>query len=157
MTRLRTLALSLAATLTGACSTMAPDYQRPMAPVPVTFPGAAPTEASAVAPLADTIAWRDYFADERLRELIGLALDNNRDLRVAALNIERARAQYRIQRADLYPAVGAGGGQNAQRLPADLSPSGESTVNRQYSATLGVSAWEIDFFGRIRSLNEQAL
>ncbi|WP_068809149.1 AdeC/AdeK/OprM family multidrug efflux complex outer membrane factor [Thauera phenolivorans] len=157
MTRLRNLALTLAAALTGACSTMAPDYQRPVAPVPATFPGEVPTEASAVAPLADTIAWGDYFADERLRELIGLALDNNRDLRVAALNIERARAQYRIQRADLYPAVGAGGGQSAQRLPADLSPTGESTVNRQYSATLGVSAWELDFFGRIRSLNEQAL
>lgn len=157
MTRLRTLALALAAALTGACSTMAPDYQRPMAPVPATFPGQVPTEASAVAPLADTIAWRDYFADARLRELIGLALDNNRDLRVAALNIERARAQYRIQRADLYPAVGASGGQSAQRLPADLSPTGDATVNRQYSATLGVSAWEIDFFGRIRSLNEQAL
>jgi len=76
---------------------------------------------------------------------------------VAALNIERARAQYRIQRADLYPAVGASGGQSAQRLPADLSPTGDATVNRQYSATLGVSAWEIDFFGRIGALKEQAL
>ncbi len=76
---------------------------------------------------------------------------------MAALNIERARAQYRIQRADLYPAVGASGGQSAQRLPADLSPTGDATVNRQYSATLGVSAWEIDFFGRIGALKEQAL
>ncbi|MDP3126143.1 MAG: efflux transporter outer membrane subunit, partial [Thiobacillus sp.] len=96
-------------------------------------------------------------ADARLREVIALALANNRDLRVAALNIEKARAQYRIQRADLFPAVGATGSQNAQRLPGDLTASGNAEVNRQYSATIGFSAYELDFFGRIRSLNAAAL
>ncbi|MDP1927058.1 MAG: AdeC/AdeK/OprM family multidrug efflux complex outer membrane factor [Thiobacillus sp.] len=153
MNKLRTLSVVLATTLTSAC-TMIPDYQRPTAPVPTAFPNTA--SASAATP-ADVIAWRDYFADARLREVIALALANNRDLRVAALNIEKARAQYRIQRADLFPAVGASGSQNAQRLPGDLTRSGEADVTRQYSATIGFSAYELDFFGRIRSLNAEAL
>ncbi|WP_018079075.1 AdeC/AdeK/OprM family multidrug efflux complex outer membrane factor [Thiobacillus denitrificans] len=151
---LRTLTVALVATLASACS-LIPDYQRPAAPVPASFPGA--TQAAAATPAADTIAWRDYFADTRLREVIALALTNNRDLRVAALNIEKARAQYRIQRADLFPAIGANGSQTAQRLPGDLTSSGEADVTRQYSATIGFAAYELDFFGRIRSLNAQAL
>lgn len=91
------------------------------------------------------------------RKRQALALANNRDLRVAALNIEQARAQYRIQRADLFPTIGATGEQTAQRLPGDLSGSGDADVFRQYSATVGFSAYELDFFGRIRSLNAQAL
>ncbi|MFB1031111.1 MAG: TolC family protein, partial [Thauera sp.] len=153
---LRALTVTLAATLLGACS-MIPVFERPAAPVPASFPQAAPTEASAVAPLADTIAWRDYFADERLREVIALALDNNRDLRVAALNIERARAQYGIQRADLFPSIAVSGGQSAQRVPADLSSTQQADINRQYSANLGFASYELDFFGRVRSLEEQAL
>ena len=153
---LRGLLTALAASALGACSMM-PVFERPAAPVPASFPQAAPTEATAVAPLADTVAWRDYFADERLREVIALALENNRDLRVAALNIERARAQYSIQRADLFPSIAASGGQSAQRVPGDLSMSGDSTVSRQYSANLGFASYELDFFGRVRSLEEQAL
>lgn len=154
---LRSLVVALAATTLGACTTLIPAFERPAAPVPASFPLAQPSEASAVAPLADTIAWRDYFADERLREVIALALDNNRDLRIAALNIERARAQYGIQRADLLPSIAVSGGQSAQRVPGDLSMSGESTVSRQYSANLGFASYELDFFGRVRSLEEQAL
>ncbi|NMG55762.1 AdeC/AdeK/OprM family multidrug efflux complex outer membrane factor [Aromatoleum aromaticum] len=163
MTRLRILTAALAATVTSACSTLAPDYQRPPPPVPASFPQA-PDTVSASVPAADALPWRDFFAAPGLRELIALALDNNRDLRVTALNIERARAQYRIQRADLFPAIGANGGQNAQRLPADLvrgssggTGNGDATISRQYSATIGFSVWELDFFGRLRSLNEQAL
>lgn len=154
MTPLRTLTLALAAALASGC-TMIPSYERPAAPVAAGFPNVAPAAAEA-AP-ADAIAWRDYFADNRLREVIALALANNRDLRVVALNIEKARAQYRIQRADLFPAVGATGGMNAARLPGDLTSSGEAEVNRSYSATIGFSAYELDFFGRIRSLNAEAL
>ncbi|NMG46275.1 AdeC/AdeK/OprM family multidrug efflux complex outer membrane factor [Aromatoleum toluvorans] len=151
MTELRTLVVAMAATLLGACS-LIPAYERPAAPVPAVFPD---TPATAGAPEAP--AWRDYFADGRLRELVELALANNRDLRVAALNIERARAQYGIQRADLFPSISANGGQTAQRLPAELSRTGRTGTTRQYSATVGFSAYELDFFGRIRSLNEQAL
>ncbi|MDT3707616.1 MAG: efflux transporter outer membrane subunit [Thiobacillus sp.] len=174
---LRTLSIALAATLASAC-TMIPDYQRPAAPVPEHFPvvsmpaataasqsaepaAAAPTDSVEAAPAAtapaDTLAWRDYFAEPRLQEVIALALANNRDLRVAALNIEQARAQYRIRRADLFPAIDVVGGQSAQRLPGDLTVSGESDVSRVYSATVGFSAYELDFFGRIRSLKAEAL
>jgi len=91
--RMRSLVVALSAATLGACS-MIPAYERPAAPVPASFPQAAPSEASAAAQQAQAVAWRDYFADARLREVIALALQNNRDLRVAALNIERARAQY---------------------------------------------------------------
>ena len=140
--------------LAGACTTLTPDYERPAAPVPTSFPGVtADSEARAVA----DIAWRDYFADPRLRELIELALANNRDLRISTLNIEQARAQYRIQRADRFPAINAGIGETTTRTPGDLTSSGNATISRQYSANLGLSAWELDFFGRVRSLSEQAL
>lgn len=155
MNTLRSLTLAVSATLLGACTTLAPDYLRPDAPVASAWPGQAEAVAAPVA-VAD-ISWRDYFADARLRELIGIALENNRDLRVAALNIERAQAQYRIQRADQFPSVALSGGQSAQRLPGDLTTSGESTISRQYSTTVGISAWELDFFGRVRSLRDQAL
>lgn len=154
MTPLRTTGILMSALLAGACTTLTPDYERPGAPVPASFPGAT---ANSEAPVVADIAWRDYFADQRLRELIELALTNNRDLRVSALNIEQARAQYRIQRADSFPAINAGVGQTAQRLPGDLTSSGKPTINRQYSATVGLSAWELDFFGRVRSLSAQAL
>ncbi|MBS0512664.1 MAG: AdeC/AdeK/OprM family multidrug efflux complex outer membrane factor [Proteobacteria bacterium] len=155
MNRLRITTIALAAMLAGGCS-LIPEYQRPAAPVPAAFPNASSNAASA-APQADTLAWRDYFADARLREVIELALTSNRDLRVAALNIERARAQYGIQRAALFPAIGATGAENAQRLPGDLSVTREPRISRQFSATLGFSAYELDFFGRVRSLEEQAL
>lgn len=159
---LRALMVALAASALGACSMM-PAYERPVAPVPASLPqtqqSAGPVSAQAV----DSAAWADYFADERLRGVIALALDNNRDLRIAALNIERARAQYGIQRADLLPSIAVSGGQSAQRVPGDLSVpgdlnmSGEPAISRQYSANLGFASYELDFFGRVRSLEEQAL
>lgn len=155
---LRMLVLALATTTLGACS-LIPAFERPAAPVPASFPQStvdAAADPASVA-LADTIAWRDYFVDARLREVVGLALENNRDLRIAALNIERARAQYGIQRSALFPSISAGGGQSAQRVPGDLNPSGDSIVSRQYSANLGFASYELDFFGRVGSLEEQAL
>lgn len=155
MSSIRNLTVAAAAVLLGACSTLAPDYLRPEAPVPTAWPGQGEPVAAPIA-VAD-ISWRDYFADARLRELIGIALENNRDLRVAALNIEKAQAQYRIQRADQFPSVTLNGGQSASRTPSDLTYSGETTISRQYSTTFGISAWELDFFGRVRSLRDQAL
>ncbi len=90
MSPLRTLTVAIAASLASAC-TMIPEYQRPVAPVPANFPNA--PQAAEATP-ADAIIWRDYFANAQLRDVIALALANNRDLRVAALNIEQARAQY---------------------------------------------------------------
>jgi multidrug efflux system outer membrane protein len=155
MTELRILTVSLAALGLSACASMAPDYQRPEAPIVNAWPVATPA-AKADAPAAIDLAWQDYFPDPRLQEVIGLALKNNRDLRVAALNIESARAQYRIQRADRFPAVTGDVSETARRTPGDLTSSGEPTISRQYTAALGVS-WEIDLFGRIKSLQDQAL
>lgn len=153
MSALRTLSVALAASLAGACS-LIPAYERPAAPVPAAFP-----DAPASAPAAAPLAWRDYFTDERLRAVIALALENNRDLRVAALNIEKARAQYGIQRAELFPSLTANAGLTAQRRqPAEgAAADAEPSTTRQYSATLGFAAYELDFFGRLRSLSEQAL
>ncbi len=156
MNKLNTLAMILATLGMSACTTLMPDYERPAAPVPSVWSEDAPL-ATAAAEGIDQVTWQEFFADARLKELIARALEHNRDLRVAALNIEQARAQYNIQRSDLFPSVNATGGQTAQRVPGDLSASGDSMVTRQYSANLGLSAYEFDFFGRVRSLNEQAL
>lgn len=155
MIKFKILVVAVALATTSACS-LIPEYLRPQAPVPETFPNADQSAAS-TAPQLDDIPWQDYFADRQLREVIELTLNNNRDLRVSALNIEKARALYRVQRADLYPRVAITGTETAQRLPGDLTSGGDTTTTHQYSATIGFSAYELDFFGRIRSLNAQAL
>lgn len=153
------LSLAVASVLLGGCS-MIPDYQRPEAPVDSLWPLGEAYTASGMSETntaADALGWREFFRDPALQRLVQTALANNRDLRIAALNVEAYRAQHRIQRAELFPSVSAAGSGTRQRLPGDLSGSGEAATSGQYSATIGASAWEIDFFGRLRSLNEQAL
>jgi len=141
----------------GGCS-LAPQYTRPGAPVPGQWPtGAAYSEAPGTAPAAAELKWREFFTDARLQKIIETALNNNRDLRFAALNVQRARAFYGIQRAELLPSVNAAGAGIKERVPADLSTTGSARTSEQYSVSLGVTAWEIDFFGRIRSLKDRAL
>ncbi|RZM04520.1 MAG: AdeC/AdeK/OprM family multidrug efflux complex outer membrane factor [Variovorax sp.] len=147
------LASMAVALLLGGCSLM-PAHQRPTAPVAATFPGDA--GAVPVLPVAD-LGWREVFTDPALQRVIELTLAHNRDLRVAVLDIERARAQYRVQEAASLPAIAANGSGSASRTPADLSLAGAPTVAHSYSATLGLSAYELDLFGRVRSLDEQAL
>lgn len=152
MPRLTCSLLALASLLSG-CNLM-PAYQQPASPVPAMFPadqGAAPN-----VPVAE-LGWRDVFTDPALRATIELALANNRDLRVAILNIEKARATYRVQDAALFPTVDASGSSSASRTPADQSVTGQPTVTHSYSATLGFSAYELDLFGRVHSLSTQAL
>lgn len=146
------VSLALSAMLAG-CSLM-PAYVQPASPVPGAFTG--DTGAAASVPVAD-LGWRDVFTDPSLQRVIELALTNNRDLRVAVLNIDKARAQYRVQEAALVPSVSASGSGGSSRTPGDLSFSGQPTVAHSYSAALGFSAYEIDLFGRVRSLNAQAL
>ncbi|AIL60245.1 AdeC/AdeK/OprM family multidrug efflux complex outer membrane factor [Pseudomonas alkylphenolica] len=151
------LSLAVTAFILGGCS-LIPDYQTPDAPVAAQWPQGpaySPTESANVA--AAEQGWRQFFQDPALQQLIQTALVNNRDLKVAALNIDAYRAQYRIQRADLFPAVSANGNGSRQRLPGNLSQTGDSEITSQYSATLGVSAYELDLFGRVRSLTEQQL
>tara|TARA_R110002096_G_scaffold29497_12_gene88802 strand:- start:39275 stop:40690 length:1416 start_codon:yes stop_codon:yes gene_type:complete len=144
--------------LLGGCASMAPDYERPAAPVPESWPAEisdTPEVPGAVA--AIDLDWRDYFNDATLQQLIELALENNRDLRVSALNIEKARAQYRIQRADLLPAFEASAASNAQRTVSALPGSTGTFTSHTYGVDLGFSAWELDLFGRLRSLKDQSL
>ncbi|MGV7209080.1 efflux transporter outer membrane subunit [Oxalobacteraceae bacterium A2-2] len=153
----------LGAALLGACS-MAPVYQRPEAPVAASFPidtaGAAAKTGAAAATgqqAAVDTGWRDYFTDPRLQQLIAAALDNNRDLRSAVLRIEEARAQYDVQGADRLPNVNASAGETRAKTPAFLSSSGRSTIGKRYDTGLSVSSFELDFFGRVKSLNDAAL
>ncbi|MDE1173598.1 MAG: AdeC/AdeK/OprM family multidrug efflux complex outer membrane factor [Parvibaculaceae bacterium] len=163
MTKL-TVPLSLAAVLLTAGCTLIPDYLRPEAPVAAAWPtgpayqaDAAGADKNASQPAAIEIGWRNFFTDPDLQKLIGLSLSNNRDLRVAVLNIEQARAQYQVQRADLLPKINGVADGTRQRLPADLSQTGRSGISSDYSVGLGVTAFELDFFGRVRSLKEEAL
>ncbi|CAM3288782.1 MULTISPECIES: AdeC/AdeK/OprM family multidrug efflux complex outer membrane factor [Pseudomonas] len=151
------LSLAVTAFVLSGCS-LIPDYQRPEAPVAAQFPqGPAYSSAQAPSQAAAEQGWKQFFHDPALQQLIQVALVNNRDLRVAALNIDAFAAQYRIQRADLFPAVGVNGSGNRQRVPARASQTGESNITSSYSATLGINAYELDLFGRVRSLSEEAL
>jgi outer membrane protein, multidrug efflux system len=136
----------LAAVLTVSGCTMIPKYERPVAPVAARFPGA--TESQKESAAAD-IAWQNFFAEKRLKKLIELALANNRDLRVSMLNVEQSRAQYRVTRSSSLPSVN-GSGSFTRSHAADVTSD-------QWSASLGTTAYELDLFGRVRSLNKQAL
>lgn len=154
------LCLPLAALLCLGGCTMAPRYARPEPPVPATWPsGQAYQEPSGnqADQEAAELPWQEFFVEEQLQKLIALALTNNRDLRIAALNIERSRAQYRIQRAELLPQIDATGAGSKQRIPETLSSTGQAETVHQYSVGLGVSAYELDLFGRVQSLKDQAL
>ena len=148
-------ALAGAAALVLAGCSLIPTYERPAAPVPASYPGAQPAAAS-TSP-ASTLAWQDYFTDPRLAKLIETALANNRDLRVAVLNIEQARAQFQIRRAAQFPAVdlSASGSRSSPNALQSLGLGG--SVTSSYAVNLGITAWELDFFGRVASLKEQAL
>jgi hypothetical protein len=141
---MRTAPALAAALLLSACSFM-PTYERPAAPVAATFPDAAAAEAPVAASAAE-LDWARFFADARLRTLVELALQNNRDLRVATLNVEQVRAQLGIQRAELYPSLGVG-------VQGSSTPASGGN-QRAYSAGLSVTAYELDLFGRVRSLSE---
>lgn len=147
MTNALCLFLGACIGLTGC--TMAPAYNRPEAPVPAAWPSGPAYREQTGAPSGQAAAdlpWQDFFTDPHLRGLIKLALENNRDLRIAALNIEKAQARYRIQRADLFPKIDAASIVNNQ-----------AANDQKYSVFLGVSAYELDLFGRVQSLKDQAL
>jgi multidrug efflux system outer membrane protein len=160
-------ALAIALLFAGAVSgcSMAPAYQRPAAPVADNFPALPP----AVGATADSAAaggtqrsatdtgWRAFFPDGRLQQLIEAALENNRDLRIAALRIEEARGAYRIQRADRLPTLNASLSESRGRTPGFATVTGVPQTGERFDAGLGISAFELDFFGRVKSLSDSAL
>jgi len=170
------LPLTLAAAAIAAGCTMAPHYVRPDAPVSATFPsgeayrGQASNAPGALA--ASDVGWRNFLGDPQLQKLVELALRNNRDLRVAVLNIEVSQAQYRIERANLFPQITAAGSQSRSRTPpgvfsATKSTGGASTTTGLGSVSSGAitniysvglqAQWQLDFFGHLQSLKDQAL
>jgi multidrug efflux system outer membrane protein len=175
---MRKVPLLCTALLLGGC-TMIPKYLRPDAPVAAKFPGG----SSKPGDTAD-IRWRDFFTDPRLKRYIEIALENNRDLRVAVLNVAQARAQYRISRSSLFPTIDATGNYTRARTPGGTSSTSATSTtgstastdpaaaalaaaatptssngftSNQFSVSVGTTAWELDLFGRVRSLNRQAL
>jgi multidrug efflux system outer membrane protein len=152
------------ATLLGAC-TLEPHYNRPPPPVPALPGGTAGDTAAA------DIGWREFFPDPQLQQLIALALTDNRDLRVAALNVQSAQAQYRIQRASLFPTVDASAVEQVQHIPIGVLTSGfppsllsgaspfstNGITEHTYDVGVGFTSYELDLFGRIRSLSHAAL
>lgn len=147
---LRPALLTLAITL-GGCS-LAPHYERPEAPVAADW-----QVADANGTRAQALDWQTFIVDADLRRAVDTALNNNRSLRQALLDIEAARAQYRIQRADRLPSINANASGNRQRLPADQSQTGRSEVTSVYQVGLGLAEYEVDLFGRVRNLSESAL
>ena len=143
-----TLKAVLAAMALTGCS-MAPRYTAPAPPVPGNFPG---QPAAASGPAAAELDWKAFYADPRLQRVLALALANNRDFRVAALNTEKARDYYRIQRAALLPTVNADGTYYRGSLPAT-----DAGLVPGMGASVGITAWEVDFFGRLNSLKQEAL
>ncbi len=151
---------SLSLLVMAGCATMAPKYERPATPVPSAWPsGEAYGSAGAAegGPFAADLSWGDFFESASLRKVISLALANNRDLKTAALAVLRSRALYGIRRADLFPAVDGTGGGSVTRTPETLTGTGRPAVSREFDAGLAVAGYELDLFGRVRSLKDRAL
>ncbi|KCZ85041.1 NodT family RND efflux system outer membrane lipoprotein [Hyphomonas adhaerens MHS-3] len=145
------LATALGTLMLAGCVNLAPAYQAGDLPVPADLPGATP-DAAPAAPLL----WNDVVTSPALKQVIGIALEQNRDLRATAANVRAARANLLVSRSALWPAVGA----SASAQTGDTFDEGTTGANRFDDSTygqIGVSAWELDFFGRIRNLNDAAL
>jgi multidrug efflux system outer membrane protein len=134
----------------GGCASLIPHYERPAAPVAASYAPEMTPATGAAAEAAAEIEWQRFYSDARLQRLIELALASNRDLRIAVLNIEQARATYQVRRADIFPSVGVGA--TASRAPNAFGQLGET-----YAVGLAVSNYELDLFGRVHDLSEAAL
>lgn len=140
------------ALLLGGCS-LAPTYERPVAPVAEQWAGETTKQGSPI----NQLAWQTFIVDPELRRLVVIALDNNRSLRQTLLDIEQARAQYRIQRADRFPGLNASASGNRQRLPADLASNGQAGVASSYQVGVSLPEYELDLFDRVKNLTDSAL
>lgn len=155
---MRKLAVAIALPLALAACTLAPRYERPAPPVADTWPSG-PSYGSnqeGQTTVAD-IPWREFIRDAKMRQVIEQALANNRDLRITLANIQSARAQYRIQRSDLFPKINGDVGANRSKNVNTFSDTGGTVESETYTASVGLSAFEIDLFGRVRSLSNAAL
>lgn len=152
---LRTIALASVAFLLAGCTSLAPVYERPSSPTPEKWTGA--NQAVGHQSAAATLPWQAFVTDAELRALVERALAHNRDLRQALLNVQAAQAMYRVQDAERLPGIQAEGSASRQRLPRDLRSPGTPSTQSRYQAGLGLAAYEIDLFGRVRDLSTSAL
>ena len=153
------LPLGMVLCLSG-CASLAPKYSQPAAPVPTNWTSGESANSATAKPAEKAVAdipWQEFFIDPQLRKVIATALTNNRDLRIAVLTIERYQALYQIKASDLLPKLNANASVSYQRTPEDLSGKGTAVTSHPYSAGLGISAYELDMFGRVKSLKDQAL
>lgn len=150
------LTILLSMTALSGC-TMIPGYEKPEFSASKTWEDVPGYETSQGEAAAKMLAWEEFFQSPELKGVIQAALDHNKDLRIAALNIEAARAAYRIQRADLVPSLNANGNATIQGTSEDTSPTLQRENTKIYNANLGVAAYELDLFGRVRSENAAAL
>lgn len=141
-----------------ACSFI-PQYSKPDAPIPKDFPkdGVYSNIDYDNTTQISELKWQEFFTDPKMKRVIEMALKNNRDLRLAILNMEAARMMYGIKRAEIYPSIYGSAGASKSRVSDDFSPTGKGYEKEQYNLNLGLAEWEIDFFGRIRSMKESAL
>jgi multidrug efflux system outer membrane protein len=158
----RDLAAALAVAVAASACSLAPAYHRPAAPVPANVASAPRADAAASTPgstaaAADALGWREVLGDPRLQALVTLALERNRDLRVAALNVEATRAQFGIQRAQRLPQLSAGASLSRQRIPEDLNTSGKAVIADTWQVGGALATFELDLFGRVKSLSDAAL
>ncbi|NYT57660.1 efflux transporter outer membrane subunit [Alcaligenaceae bacterium] len=163
---LRLASLPVLISLAVAGCSLAPKYERPGMPVPDQYSGSAavkntgPDSASTVSPQAQSssdLGWSEFFTDLRLKSLISLALANNRDMRIAVERVQEARAQYGIAASDRLPTIGAGANAQMTGNPENLRANADAdSVTRYYQAGVGMTAFELDFFGRVRNLSEAA-
>jgi multidrug efflux system outer membrane protein len=133
----------------GGCSLM-PSYQQPVAPVASAWPESVKMKAGSAKDLGD---WKHYFPDQRLQALIAVALENNRDMRIAVARVAEARAQYGIQFADRLPNLNLTGSRNASLTPASLSSTGKDVEVQRYDVGVSLVSFELDFWGHVSSLN----
>ncbi len=152
-----TAAIAALLLFTAGCSFI-PEYRQPEMPVADTWPDKDPKADPGSGQVAADIAFQDYFTSRTLQQIIAMALENNRDLKVALLNIEQAKAAYRIQKSDELPVISGSTGLSRQGIPEDSSSFGKQyTADTSMSAGLGITAYELDFFGRVKSLSQSAL
>jgi len=151
---------TLAAALVLAGCSLAPNYERPEAPIPAEYPQVGGTQHDQL--LADSefneLGWDQFFNDPQLKALIDVALENNRDIRIAVDRVLEAQAQYGVARSDQFPSLGVGGTGQVTRNPRDMRLAGPDSpaISRSFQAGVGLTAFELDFFGRLGNLSEAA-
>ncbi|ALQ10148.1 MULTISPECIES: efflux transporter outer membrane subunit [Pseudoalteromonas] len=148
---IKTFSLSAIALLVLSGCQLAPEQKDLVLPVSDAY--ASDTAQSA----AQQLNWQQFFNDEKLQTLISQSLEHNKDMQIAVLNVQRVRGLYQIEDSALYPSLDLNASGTRQRLPADLAGTGDATISSQYSATVGITSYELDIWGKVRNQSAQAL